>query len=265
MHSQILVIYPPNVNLEDVMYWYQEVDKDQNGKISDERCRFFLHVTEEEIPWVMDKIEEHIIHYRDTYLEVLKYRSNHSYEETKKVYGGYTKRCLGSYTYYCDKLAEFNKIKDLPIDDPLKISFIKDYGFYATNRWIDVYIPGKGYGSFHNPYEMWDYYKVVNEHRFPPDVYFLIDIDGNSSNHLLLNRLDIDSTVANINEYTMVWEHIIFCEDSPEDSRLYTVDDVRFSKPWNKDCLVDDLKEVLVELQGKADKGYVVEALDSHW
>lgn len=266
MHSQILAIYPSDVELEDVMYWYQEVDKDQNGKISDDRCQFFLTVSEDEIPWVVDKIEAHLTKHQRKYLEVLQYRSSHSYDETKEVYGsGCAKRCLEFYIYYCDKLEKFNKIKDLPIDDPLKIGFITEYGYYATDRWIDVYIPGKGYGSFHNPWEMWDYYKVVNDRRFPSDVYFLISKDGERSNKLAFRDLDIDSTVANINEFTRVWENIIFCESDPRDSRLYSVDDIRFSKSWNNECLVDDLKTVLVELQGKADKDYVVEALDSHW
>ena len=35
MHTQILVIYPEQVLLDDIMYWYQEIDKYPNEKMAD--------------------------------------------------------------------------------------------------------------------------------------------------------------------------------------------------------------------------------------
>ena len=54
MHNQVLVIYPSDVELDDIMYWYQEIDKTQDDKMNDERCQFLLTFKEEEIPKILN-------------------------------------------------------------------------------------------------------------------------------------------------------------------------------------------------------------------
>lgn len=264
MHSQVLVIYPFHMDLEDVMYPYQEIDKYPYEKIMDDRCQWFLTVKEEEIPFILGEIEDYLKESRDEYLEVLQYRTEHSYGECKEKYGGFVKRCFESYKYYSDNLKEFLRIKDLPINHPKQIKFINKYGGYATERWIDMYIENIGYGVFHNPYELWDFYTPIYR-RFGYGVEFLVDKEGNKSNELYLDMLDVDETVKNISELTYVWEHIIFCETESK-SRLYTVDDIRFNKKCNSHCLVDNLKSVLYDLAGNEHgEMYCVKALDTHW
>ncbi len=268
MHNQVLVISPQDVELEDVMYPYQEIDKWPHEKLNDDRCQWILIVPENEIPELLNKIEEDIKKDINQYLEVLKYRSTHSYEDWKEKYGRYTRDPLNSYVYYRNKLKEFNEIKDLPMDNPEQITFIKEYGGYVIDEYgsPEIYIKGVGYGFFHNPYQIWDYYALVNERRFPRDVNFLITKEGYAFNQLSLDELDISKTVKNIKEYTRVWEYIIFCEKDPKDSRLYTIDDIRFSDEWNKHCLVEDLEEVLKNLAYKyKNRNYIVTALDYHW
>lgn len=267
MHNQVLVIYPENIELEDVMCPYQEVDKYPKDKISDDRCQWILTVPEKEVPELLNKIEEDIKKDISQYLEVLKYRLNHTYADWKEKYQGYTRDPLNSYTYYCDKLKEFQSIKDLPVDNPEQIKFIKEYGGYVLDEGgTDIYIKGVGYGWFHNPYQIWDYYTIVNERIFPRDVNFLITTGGYAFNQIPLDDLDISKTVENIKEYTRVWEYIIFCENDPKDSRLYTIDDICFNYDWNNHCLVDNLEEVLKNIKGiYSNRNYIVTALDYHW
>jgi len=268
VHSQVLVIKPVDVELEDVMYPYQEIDKDNNGKIKDDRCQFFLTLKNEDVPLVLKNIETYLIKNVSECLEMIQYRAEHSLKEFEEKYGNgsYPKDCYNNYKYWCDKLNEFYGIKDLHVYHPKQITFIKEYAGWATDKWVDIYIKDIGYGTFHNPYELWDYYGVVNEHRFPDDANFLVRLDGEKYNQLKLIDLDVDKTVDNINEWTMVWENIIFCKDDPANSELYTINDIRFSKKCNEHCLVDNLKDKLIEISEKYSSGdYTVTALDFHW
>lgn len=266
LHNQVLVIHPQNIELEDVMYPYQEIDKYPHEKIDDGRCQWFLTVPEDEIPSLETEIEKYLMDRQKNYLEVLQYRTEHSYEKWKEKYGAYTRNPLNSYIHYTDKLNEFNEIKKLPIDNPQKIAFLKEYGGWATDKDTEIYIKGKGFGFFRNPYQIWDYYDVVNDHRFPSHVNFLIATDGTGYNKLLLDVLDIPKTVENIHELTRVWEYIIFCEENPSDSRIYATCDIRFGHEWNKHCLVDNLPDVLKNIQEKCYGGdYMITALDFHW
>ena len=273
MHAQVLVIMPEDVKLEDVMYPFQEIDKTQAEKMTDDRCDFFLAVAEDEVPELLEDIRTHLEEYINKCLEELQYRSEHTYEEFREKYGNCgLKHTFGAYKIYCDDMREYEKVKGLPVDHIDQIKFIKDNGFNVTDKWIDIYIKGKGYGTFHNPRELWDYYTIVNEHRFPKNVFFLVDTHGNKHNKLLLSELDIDKTVDNISELTRVWEHIIFCEKEPKDAMLLTVDDIRFDKPWNEYFRVNlfnkdiTLKDTLYEIAEKC-KGsrYQVTAIDTHW
>ena len=265
MHSQVLVITPFDMKLEDLMYWYQEVDKNQNGKISDERCRFFLTIPEEEIPSALNSMIKELKKIMDKRFEVLKYRSEHTYAKSKEKYGSYVDECLKLYTYYCDKLNELNKIRKLPIDDPNQIKYIKEHACWYIGKTADIYIKGKGYGTFHNPYELWDYYQCITK-RLGNGVRFLINEDGEKSNQMYLNELDIHKTVANIKEFTYVWEYIIFCEKKPSESEIYTIDNIKFKSEWNKHCLVDNLEDVLMEIsENPHNDQYMVTAIDVHY
>lgn len=267
MHSQVLVIYPEDVSLEDIMYWYQEVDKTQQGRMADERCQFSLEVKEEEIPLILLKIKERLEKKLNEFQEYVKYRSKHTLKEFQEKYGRPFKDWyFGYYTETIEDLNEYELIKDLPIDDPRQIKFMKDECYWATDKITDIYINGRGYGYYDNPYGMWDYYNIIDEHRFPRGTKFLVNKAGGKDNTMDLNSLDVDKTISNIKEYTRVWEHIIFCEKTPDDSRLYTLDDIRFNEEWNKDCLITDLEEKLRELTMKYNKGnYIITAIDTHW
>ena len=267
MHNQVLVIYPRDVKLEDVMYPYQEINETIDDAINDERCQFILTVPEKKIPLLVDSIQRYLMETSNKYLEKLQYRSKYGYDEFKEKYKESPKGLLDSYIFFTSNLNDFIKIKDLPNDNPVKINFLKEFGYWATDWATDIYIKDIGYGMFHNPYQIWDYYAVVNERRFPRDVKFLIASDGNEYNKcLLLDVLDIDLTIENIKKLTRVCEYIIFCENDPDDSRLYTVDTIRFGYDWNKHCLVDNLEGVLRSIQEDyKNKDYVVTALDFHW
>ena len=264
MHSQILVIHPKTVELEDVMYPYQEIDKDMQGKMKDERCQFFLTVKQSNISNLLEEIKSYFEQKKQEYLQMMQYRTEHTIEEFIEKYNGiYDFYKL--YIYYCDCLIKYEKIKDLPIDNPEQIKFIKTYGSYATDKLIDIYIKGIGYGTFHNPYQLWDYYQPISG-RFGYGTYFLVNNAGEKHDKLFLNELDIDKTISNIKELTYVWEHIIFCKDDPSDSRLYTVDDIRFNGKYNNHCLIDDLEGKLVEIvDGVKGEDYIVTAIDFHW
>ena len=267
MHTQVLVIYPKDVDLKDIMYWYQEVDKTQKDKINDERCQFFLTVPEDDIPSLLTDIKEYLESNLSKYYEILEYRSCHSLEETIKEYNmNHLKYAFDLYKGYYDDLKEYEKIKDLPYDDPSQIRFIIDNGYMATDKLIEFYIKGKGYGTWQNPYEIWDYYRVVDERRFPNGTNFLVDINDGKHNHMPLGRLDVKATVENIHSLTRVWEYIIFCEETPSQSELYTIDNIRFDEEWNEHCRVDNLEKVLSELVEQYGYGnYDIIALDYHW
>ena len=270
MHNQVLVIYPKeNVELEDIMYWYQEVDKTQKQKMVDERCQFLLEIPEEEIPSVLDKIKEKLEKDLLEYGEMIQYRSKHSLKEFEEKYNREFKEYIPDiYVEDYNNLKEYWEIKDLPINHPRQIRLIKEEAYIATDKLAEVYIPGRGYGYFDNPYGVWDYYRVVNEHRFPSDVHFLIGKTGREDNQMSLKELDVQKTVDNIHEYTRVWEDIIFCEKEADDTLLYTLDDIRFKeKNGNEHCRVEDLPEVLSEIKEKygGTDEYTVIALDYHW
>ncbi|MBQ6220091.1 MAG: hypothetical protein IJH63_10145 [Methanobrevibacter sp.] len=266
MHSQCLVIHPRGMELADLLYYFQEVDKTQEEKISDDRCNFYLTIPEEKIPTLLDNIRDDLEKDGDEYLEVLNYRSFHTYDETREEYGSSARICLELYKYKIDCLKEYVVVKDLPCDDPRQIQFIKTHAYSATEEISEVYIKGRGYGTFRNPYELWDYYTVINEHRFPKHTMFLVDVEGFKSNRMGLDELDVPATVGNINELTCVWEHIIFCKDKSDESVLFTTDEISFKYPWNKHCLVNDLEQVLKNIQKefKGNDEYIVKALDFH-
>ena len=266
MHDLLLVIYPENVQLDDVMYPYQEIDKTMQGKINDERCQFFLTVEEKEIPSILNKIKEHAEKEKELYLEMLQYRSEHTLQETKEKYGGWYSNVYDLYITYCNELMEYEKIKDLPVDDPQQIEFIKQTGYWATHKYMDIYLPGKGYGTFCNPYELFDYYQFVPERV--PGAAVLVNKNGGRTNQMRFNELDIDETVISINEVTTRWEYLIFCPGVPHDSKLYTVEDCKFGGKYlehDSCCLVDNLRSKLIEISNAPDKNYVVTALDFHW
>ena len=269
MHSQVLVIYPKDVELDDVMYPYQEIDKDVNEKMYDRRCQFFLRIKEEDVTSHLNIIKEYFEKKKYNYLKMIQYLSEHSPEEFERKYGSNNRDCYEFYKYYCDWLNLYENIKDLRMDNPKQIQFIKEFSDLATPLSVNIYIKGKGYGMFFNPYQLWDYYQDVSG-RFGPGKHFLISTGGDSSNMMNLNELDVNNTVDNINKFTYVWEHIIFCESNPLNSRIYTIDDIRFSKEWNEHCLVDDLKEKIIEIMDllnneQLTSKYIISAIDIHW
>lgn len=271
MHSQVLVIYPPDADLKDVMYPYQEVDKYDKDKMTDDRCDFILTVEEEAIPDLLVKIKEYIEDSVKKDLEILQYRTSHSYEETKEKYGyNALRHTWDIYKYSYRELKNIDEIINLPFDDPRQIQLIQDNGYSIIDKPADLYIKGVGYGYFINPYQMWDYYQQVKERGFPKE--FLLDAAGNQYVQMYLRDLDVTKTILNIKELSMVWEYIIFCEKDPKNSRVYTNDDVRFGEDYNKHCLVDNifniesLEDVLMKLSKKyCDGDYIVTALDFHW
>lgn len=271
MHSQVLVIYPPDVDLKDVMYPYQEVDKYSKDKMMDDRCEFILTVKEEDIPDLLVKIKEYLENSVKKDLEILQYRTSHSYEETKEKYGyNALRHTWDIYKYYYRELKEIDKVMNLPFDDPRQIQLIQDNGYSIIDESTDLYIKGVGYGYFINPYQMWDYYQPVRDRGFPKE--FLLDVDGNQYVQMSLRDLDVSKTILNIKELTYVWEYIIFCEKDPKDSRVYTNDNIRFGHDYNNHCLVDNIFNIesledalrkLSETYGGED--YIVTALDFHW
>ena len=267
VHSQLLVIRPKSSNLEEVMYPYQEVDKTHSERLADDRCQFLLQVSEEEIPvFIKDMgliLEERV----NGYLELIQYRSNHSCIEFEKKYG---ESCdgfmLNRYLYNVEILSEYEKIKDLPTDNPEQIKFLKKWMGFVMDKESELYIPGVGYGYFDNPYQMWDFYTIIDEHLFPRGTKFLVGNTGREDNEMDLDSLNMEDTLENIYNLTRFWRYIIFCEDNPMDSKVYTTDDIRFGDSWNRHCLVKDLARVLIDLQEKNyGKGYIVNALDFHW
>lgn len=267
MHTQVLVIFPKDVELDDIMYWYQEIDKVPGERMADERCQWHLMVEEKEIPTLLIKIKEGMEQKRDENLEKIIYRSKHSCEEYKKHY----ERDFhdGTFDYYkmlCDHLNEYENVKDLPIDHPKQIEFIIDYSWYGDVDYMDMYIKGEGYGHFDNPYQMWDYWRVVNERRFPSHTMFLVSKTGKKKNKMIFNDMDIKETIKNIETLTRVWEYVIFCEKDPKNTKVYTTDKIRFGNPWNEHCLVENLEDVVTELQDVIiSDDYIVTALDFHW
>jgi hypothetical protein len=231
MHYQIIVVYPADVELDDVMYNYAEVDKDTNGRIKDERCQFILQVKEKDIPNLLKEIKEYFEKKKNEYLEMLQYRSKSTVEEFKQKYGN----IFDFYKLYiesCDTLIEYCEVKDLPFTDPRQIRFIKEWGDYAADKWTEIYIPGVGYGFFDNPYELCDYYRV----------------------------LKVSNEINYVGEM-----FVIFCEKDPMDSRIYTTDDIRFNKEYNKHCRVDNLEDKVSEISGKIMwLPYLVAVLDIH-
>ena len=270
MHSQALVIHKKDVKLVDVMYPYSIVDKDVDGRINDSRCRFFQVVPEKDISKALDHIGNKLQEYKNEYLEMLQYRAEHSYDEYKEKYG--IRNCYSMYKHYCDCLEEYEQVKDLPNDNPKQIRFILDrYGWY-NDDWVNLYIKGKGYGDFDNPYELWDFYTIVNEHRFAKYTYFLVtsflvnQFDMNMDNYMELDKIDVERTVKNIEKLTSVWEYIIFCKDNPSDSVVYT--DLSEKKEYREDRFfkVDNLDETLNEIKEQhIGEDYVVEAIDFHY
>ena len=269
MHNQVLVIYPKDVELDDIMYWYQEVDKTQKQKMVDERCQFLLEIPEEKIPSVLNSIKEKLEKNLAKYGEMIQYRSKHSLKEFKEKYNREFKEYIPEiYVSDYNNLKEYWEIKDLPIHHPRQIKLIKEEADIAADKIAEVYIPGRGYGYFDNPYGIWDYYRVVNERRFPPDVCFLIGKTDRKDNQMSLRELDVKKTVDNIHEFTRVWESIIFCEKEADDTLLYTINDIRFKEKYgNEHCRVEELPRVLQEIKEKYGNNdeYTVIALDYHW
>lgn len=266
MHGQVLVIHPSDVDLKDIMYFYQEVDKTPKDCLSDGRCQFMLGISEDEVSDSLKNIKEKLIEKKVEYADRLKYRANHSLEEFEEKYNIQFRDYMFSiYEDSINALEEYEYVKDLPVNHPRQIKFIKANGSWLLDKYTDIYIPGKGYGLPVNPYGIWDYYGLVDDFRFPKGTYFLKSKDDLiQSNEMDLQLLDVDVTVDNINEYTLVWDHIIFCKKEAADSKIYTTRSPFYE--WADDCLVDNLKDKLQELYDDYSMGdYIVEALDFHY
>lgn len=264
MHSQALVIHKKDVELEDVMYPYSIVDKDVDGRINDSRCRFFQVVPEKDISKALDHIGNKLQEYKNEYLEMLQYRAEHSYDEYKEKYG--LRDCYSMYKHYCDCLEEYEQVKDLPNDNPKQIRFILDRYGWCNEDWVHLYIKGKGYGDFDNPYDLYDFYSRVDRHRFAEGTNFLINRLGKRSNYMELDKLDVDMTVENIRNLTQVWEYVIFCENNPLYSKIYTTDSIRRSSYTDRFIRIPHLNEILNEIKEQhIGEDYVVEAIDFHY
>ena len=267
VHSQVLVIRPKNSDLEEVMYPYQEVDKTQSEKLADDRCQFILEVPEKGIPGLVESIGESLEKKVKDSLEEIQFRAIFSCAEYEKKFNSKVPDYLLSmYINRLKSLQEYEYVKDLDCNNPRQIKFIKENGWYCTDKSTELYIPGIGYGFFDNPYQMWDFYTIIDEHRFPRGTKFLVGSTVGEDNEMDLDSLSIPDTLENIYSLTRFWRYIIFCEDNPKDSKVYTTDDIRFGDSWNKHCLVKDLPRVLIDLQEKNyGKDYLVTALDFHW
>ena len=268
MHSQAIVIYPYNVKLEDVMYYYQEADKYQYEEVADERCEFVLELPENEIPQLLTDIKEYIIKHKDIYLEILQYRADHSVEQTKRKFElNDLSHVFRRYILFTDELSEYKKVKDLPVDHPKQIKFILEHHLDVMDDFLGFYIKGKGYGDFYNPYEIFDYYTMVDEMRFSQGLTFLVRENGRKSNSIYLNELDVEATIKNIEEVAFNWSTIIFCEKTPKNSRIYSTDNFRFSKDINNHCLVENLEDILHSIRIDTSHSYIykVEVLDFHY
>ena len=259
MHSQILVIYPNNVELKNVMYPYQQIDKDIQGKLNDERCQFFLQVKEEDIPNILKEIEEYYIKEAEIQLEKMQYRAKHTIEQVKEKYG-YIGDFYSLYKIYMDYLNEYKKIKNLRFDDKRQISYIKNtYDSVKSEGWVDIYIKGVGYGMLRNPYELWDYYQDASKRLIEK---LLVNYNGEKSNKMAFSDLNIKATLNNIEKLTDVWEHIIFCPDDPNNSRLFT----KFDKYPNNCKVTNGLEGTLKELFNQfKNENYIISAVDIHY
>lgn len=267
MHGQVLVIYPKDVDLETVMYPYQEIDKTISERIKDERCQFILEVEEKQIPLLLAEIKAYEDKHVQKNLEILQYRAEHTVKETQEKYGeNVLSYVFDVYKDHCINQKRYETIKDLPYDDPEQIKFILERSYYANDKLIDIYIKGKGYGTYHNPYELWDFWNIVNKRRFNEDSYFLVDKLMNGSNNLPLHSLDVELTISNIKALTRVWETIILHTVDGE-SKIYTTNTTRFDERWNQHCVVDNIEKVLHELYNtyKEEDDYQIVALDFHW
>ena len=268
LHSQVLVIKPKEVNLDSVMYWYQEVDKDLEGRMNDERCQFYLNLKEEEIPSFLTDLKDKLESDKKKSYERIQYRLGHTLKEYEEEYGEkYYEHYPTMYNSKCDALLEYENIKDLPVNDKKQINFIKEYAWYSDKLCCEEYYMGVGYGTFYNPYELWDYYKIVDAFRFPTGTKFLKTKDDREGNIVMLDDLDVTATIENIKSLTYVFEHIILSNNDSSKSVLYTVDNIRFgTRDWNVDCLVEDLDTVLQNISDEfGGMGYDVTALDFHW
>ena len=222
-------------------------------------------IPEKDIGIALEEIKNWMQRRKDEFLEILQYRAEHSYEEFKEKYG--YNSAYSTYKHYCDCLEEYEQVKDLPNDNPRQIRFILDYsGLYNTGRYADIYIKGKGYGEFDNPYFLYDFYSRVDRHRFPQGTNFLINRLGERSNYMELDKLDVDMTVENIGNLTQVWEYVIFCEDNPMYGSVYTTDSIRHSSHTDRFMQIPNLKEALDNIKNYySSEDYVVEAIDFHY
>ena len=269
MHGQVLLIKPETINVQDVMYWYDEcINASLDFMKNDERFIFYTVFKEEDAPVILDGIKEGLEAIKNKYHSKIEYYSNHMPEEYREYYNeDYNPNYTVYYKETCDDLKEYANVKDYPIEDKRLQDFIIDNS-WVCNKDCDYYIKNNGFGMFINPYTLYDYYAVVDEIRFPRGTNFLISNNGVGSNEVYLSDLNIPDTLRNIYSLTRVWEQIIFCEKDPKDSRLYTTNSIRFSDEYNRECLVDDLEVELKRIQENykdSNMNYTVTALDFHW
>lgn len=267
MHYGLLVIKPTDVDLEKIMYNFEEIDKNEGGRMADERCRFIKQIDENEIPTFLTAIRDKFQKDKKEYLKLIQYRANHTQEQYKEKYG----RPFGEHTMYLykkcvDGLNEYETVKDLPFDDVRQIKFIKRHGLWVKWKNHDVnpetYIKGIGYGYFNNPYSIFDYYRVATEEWYK----HLTTEEGKDTNTCLLNELDVTATLDKLFEDDY-YPYIIFCKDTPADASLFTVGDWRFNEiRSNAECLVEDTGEVLKQIKSQFgdDCKYEVKVLDIH-
>ena len=267
MHTQALIIHKKDVELDDVMHPYQEIDKYLNDRIIDERCTFRLIIPEEEIESALKRIREHFQKRKQENLEILQYRSTHTFKECTDKYDKITNNLFPYYKYCCKTLMEYERVKDMECSNPEQIRFIKDlYDWVDGGEYVDLYVEGVGYGQLDNPYSLWDFWTIVNEHRFPTYADFLVSQDDGTGNVMSLDDLDVDKTVEKIEGWTYVWEYVFFCKDDAYDSIVYTTDTCLNSSMSDRFQRVHSLKKVLKDIQKQyTGEGYIVSAIDFHF
>ena len=268
MHYGLMVIKPVEIELEDLMWKFAEVDKSQTQRMDDKRCIFINDIPESEVPGILEKIQEYYSKKQKECQEQLVYRASHTLEESGNKYDidyyfeGIYNMNITSYNV----LQEYERVKNMALDNPELIHFIKEYGYvvkkddYGHYIFPEIYIKGVGYGHFDNPYGIMDYYIIMEDTS-------LKTINGDDVNNVLLNQLDVEGTLGKLNKDDY-YPYIIFCENEVEDARLFNKGhDYHFNEHnGNAECLVESTHDVLRDLYSKYkdDNQYEVMVLDIH-
>lgn len=265
MHFKIIIIKPKDVELEDIMYYFQELDMTQRDMMEDKRAVFNNQVPDPLVPVLIERIYEYYTNKKEQYLQEIQYRATHSLAEYEEKYG----RCWGGmldyYILCCNVLDEYEKVKDLSCNDKELITFIKkkaDSCGLGDIEYLNllVYIKGIGFGHFDNPYGIWDFYTELDDY-FEDAGFggFLSVQNGRDCNYCYLWNLDVKKTLSKFKD---PYEHIIFCKDEPKNSILYSM----AGYLRDKDSLVDNTDDVLRDIyeEHKDNEKYVVQVVDIH-